>query len=409
MVNDRSQTTYFLHADGDSFFAACELTLRPDLVGKPVVVGEDRGIAVAMSHEAKALGVTRGMPVFKIRKYFPSVVILPHHFSVYRAISDEVYGILLSYLEFVERYSIDECFALVKPAEILFAGGALELLRAIQDEIRQKTGVTYSLGLARTKALAKTASKLDKPNGAVALLTPKDEQEALRRTSIADVWGIGWRTVPRMQELGFRTAWDFTCYPEEEISRRFSEPVAVLQRELSGHAVHEVHYDNDPRDQKSVQSTGTFRPSSSDPKVIWAEISENAESACSHARRLGLMTRSVSFFVKTSEWQYRGGEARLELFTTDPAVILNALESVFLEVLRPGEKIRSTGIILHELRREEDVPHDLFGRQDRADSFSTVGKAVDAIRDKFGSGALKLAASLKGSGKESDNSFPHGF
>lgn len=409
MVNGRSQATYFLHADGDSFFAACELTLRPDLIGKPVVVGEDRGIAVAMSREAKALGVTRGMPVFKIRKYFPSVVILPHHFSVYRKISDEVYAILLSYLEYVERYSIDECFALVKPAEIRFAGGELTLLRAIQDEIRQKTGVTYSLGLARTKALAKTASKLDKPNGAVALLTPEDEQAALQRTSITDVWGIGWRTVPRMQALGFRTAWDFVAHPTEEITRRFSEPVAVLQRELSGHAVHEVHHDNDPRDQKSIQSTGTFRPSSGDPKVIWAEISENAESACAHARRLGLMTRSVSFFVKTSDWQYRGAEAKLELFTTDPAVILNVLEPLLTGVLRSGEKIRSTGVILHELRREEDVPHDLFGRQDQADSFGVVGKTVDAIRDKFGSDSLKLAASLKGSGKEANNSFPHGF
>lgn len=409
MVNERSQSTYFLHADGDSFFAACELTLRPDLVGQPVVVGEDRGIAVAMSREAKALGVTRGMPVFKIRKYFPSVVILPHHFGVYRRISDEVYKIISSHLEFVERYSIDECFAVVKPSEIRFAGGELKLIAAIKEEIQQALGVTYSIGLARTKSLAKTASKLDKPNGAVALLAPEDERAALMKTSIKDVWGIGWRTVPRMEQLGFRSAWDFAQCSTEEIERRFSEPVAILHQELRGHAVHAVHHTNDPRNQKSVQSTATFRPSSDDPKIIWAEISENAENACAHARRLGLMTRHVSFFVKTSEWQYRGGESTLKLFATDPATVLNALEPLFLSALRPGEKIRSTGVTLHDLRREEDVPRDLFGLQEKADSLRVVEKAADAIRAKFGAESLRLAASLKGSRKESENSFPHGF
>ena len=408
MVNNRSQKPYFLHADGDSFFAACELLLRPDLVGEPVVVGEDRGIAVAMSREAKALGVTRGMPVFKIKKYFPSVVILPHHFSVYRKVSNAVYDILSSHLEFVEKYSIDECFALAMPSEVRFAGSEEKLVRAIQDEIRAKTGVTYSFGLARTKALAKTASKLRKPNGAVVLLTPEDEEEALRNTSISDIWGIGWRTVPRMRELGFRTAWDFVQCPLEEIERRFSEPVAALHRELSGQAIHNVHHDSDPRDQKSVQSTATFRPNTDDAKIIWAEIAENAESACEHARRLRLMTRSVSFFVKTSDWQYRFAEAKLPLFTTDPGTVLNALEPFLKTALRPGEKIRSTGVILRDLRREEDVPSDLFGGQARADERRAVEIAGDLIRAKFGRGALKLAASLKGSGKEMDSSFPKG-
>src|SRR3990167_733087 len=97
----------YLHADGDAFFVACELTLRPELRGKPVVVGADRGIAVAMSPEAKKCGVTRGMPVFQIKKSYPEVVILSHHFDLYEDIAKRMQQILSSYFNKIEVYSID--------------------------------------------------------------------------------------------------------------------------------------------------------------------------------------------------------------------------------------------------------------------------------------------------------------
>src|ERR1051326_9031875 len=103
---DSSQNLYF-HADGDSFFVSCELTAHPELKGKPVIVGADRGIAVAMSPEAKKLGVTRGMPVFRIKKLYPQVIILPHHFDLYQDIARGLHQILQSYFEAIEVYSID--------------------------------------------------------------------------------------------------------------------------------------------------------------------------------------------------------------------------------------------------------------------------------------------------------------
>ncbi len=409
-MNERSQETYFLHADGDSFFVACELSVHPEYRGRPVVVGEDRGIAVAMSPEAKALGVTRGMPAFRIKKQFPEVVILPHHFDLYRRISDKVYEILLSHLDAVEVYSIDECFAVVRPSDIRFAGGEKALLTAIRDEIREALGVTYSFGLARTKALAKTASKLEKPNGVVVLLSEEDEADALKKSPIDDIWGIGWRTVPRLRIMGMRTAYDFVSYPPEKIERFFSGPLAVLQKELSGISINTVHSDTDPRDQKSIQSTATFKPSSNDREVIWAEISENAESACERARDLRLVSNAVSFFVKTTDFYHRFADAKLDVYTADPGLVLNALEPHLASLLVRGEKIRSTGVILHGLRREEDVPRDLFGVQERAIERLAIEKIADKVREKFGRSALMRASSQKGSGKEKDNSFPkHGM
>jgi len=395
----------FLHADGDSFFVACEIALNPEYKGKAVVVGEDRGIAVAMSYEAKKLGVTRGMPVFKIKRQFPKVIILPHHFDEYRKISKGVNDILLSHLEHVEKYSIDESFAEVKPSDIVFAGSEEKLVRAIKDEIQQTLGVTYSFGLARTKALAKTASKLNKPNGMALLLTEADEERALKNTSIKDIWGIGRRTVPRLETMGMKTAYDFIQYPSEKLQKYFSEPLYILQQELKGISMHALNYDVDPRDQKSIQSTATFKPSSSDPKVIFAELSDNIEHACEHARRLGLMTNAVSFFVKNTKFIHYTADARLPLYTNNPSSILKEVERSFKSLLH-GDLIRSTGISLHNLRRIEDVPQDLFGIQEKADAKNTIEEVGDMIRQKFGHNALKRASSLKSTGKERGNSFP---
>lgn len=396
----------YLHADGDSFFVACELSTMPEYKGKPVVVGEDAGIAVAMSYEAKKLGVTRGMPTFQIKREFPSVILLPHHFDLYNKISDEVYNILISHLSVVEVYSIDECFAKVTKADIKYAGGPEKLVDTIKDEIQKKLGVTYSFGLAHTKALAKTASKLNKPNGTVILLKKEDEIKALKNTPIDDVWGIGRQTVPRLKNMGMNTAYDFVYTRDEDIKKHFSQPLWDLRRELAGEIVNDVHEYTDPRDQKSIQSTSTQRPASSDPNIIFAELSTNVERACEHARELDLATNSVSFFVKNKEFVHRFGDGSLPIYTNDPSVILNIIEPIFKKVIKKGEEIRSTGITLKNLRKIEDVPRDLFGQQKNADEKNVINIVGDKIRQKFGRNILKRASSLRGHNRNRSNTFP---
>jgi DNA polymerase IV len=396
----------FLHADGDSFFVACEVAQEPKYKGKPVVVGGDRGIAVAMSAEAKKLGVTRGMPVFQIKRDFPTVIVLPHHFDLYNHISHQVYEILCSYLSLVEVYSIDECFAPVKPSDIVLAGSPEKLLTDIKNEIQQTCGVTYSFGLARTKALAKTASKLNKPNGLVMLLAEEDEKRALSHTAIEDVWGIGKQTVPRLKRLGITTAHDFISYPREHFEKSFSRNITELHHELSGESLYELHADTDPRDQKSLQSTATFKPSSSDPQIIMAELSGNIERACERARALHLMTKSISFFVKNADFAYRFVDAHMSLYTSNPSAVLAALEPLLPTLLKRGEKVRSTGVTLRDLRRAEDVPRDLFGTQEASEEKNIVDEIADKIREKFGHDAVKRASSLKGTKHNRGNSFP---
>jgi DNA polymerase-4/DNA polymerase V len=385
----------YLHADGDSFFVACEVSIHPELQGLPVIVGGDRGIAVAMSREAKAIGVTRGMPVFQIKKLFPEVIILSHHFDLYENIAKKMQDILLKYFNTIEIYSIDECFALVEPCEVKYYGNEEKLLKELKNEIESTLNVTYSIGLACTKVLAKQASKLEKPNGLVMLLKKEDEIKALKNTPIEDVWGIGRQTAPALLTLGIKNAYDFVNYPEDKIIRDFSTPLLILKRELGGEQIMEVECNVDPRNQKSIQSTSTFHPTSTDPKVIWRELAENAEHACENARELNLVSNKVSFFVKTSEFKYHTDEVKLEEYTSDPGVILDAIESKFLKILPKRKQIRSTGITLLHLFREEGVSLDLFGKQEKALKNLEIEKTADKIRKKFGANAIKRVSSMK--------------
>lgn len=396
----------FLHADGDSFFVSCEISMHPEYKGLPVVVGEDRGIAVAMSYEAKKLGVTRGMPVFQIQKQFPKVVILSHHFDLYNKISNEVYNIFSSYLEQVEVYSIDECFMVVKPSDIKYAGSPEKLVKAIKDEIQNKIGVTYSFGLGRTKSLAKLASKLEKPNGLVLLLNTEDEERALKKTKIDDIWGIGKQTIPRLKEMGMKYAYDFVSYNDEYIEKYFPRPLYNLKKELSGKSILEIDANHDIRDQKSIQSTSTFKPSSTDPKIIYAELSENVERACERAREINLVTNSISFFVKDSSFFQHVGESHLCEHTNNPSVILNTIEPILKKILKEGKNIRSTGITLRNLLRREMLQNDLFNIQNKKEEINIIEEISDKIRGKFGQNSLKHASSLKGTGRKRGNSFP---
>jgi len=151
--------------DGDAFFVSCEVAKNPKLKGKPVVTGEERGIVSALSYEAKALGITRGMSIYKVKKDYPRVIVVPGDYKSYAKYSGMMFDIVRRYADDVEEYSIDECFAdltgLDKPLKMSYE----EIGQRIKKEINDELGLSVSVGLASSKVLAKVASKYVKPNG----------------------------------------------------------------------------------------------------------------------------------------------------------------------------------------------------------------------------------------------------
>lgn len=385
-----------LHVDGDGFFAACEVARRPDLRGKPVVVGQDRGIACAMTYEAKHLGITRATPIFEIRKKFPEVVILPTHFELYEAYSEKLYRVLCSHLKTVEWYSIDECFAVMPKSMMKRHGSWQAAIQMIKDDVQSQLGITFSFGLADTKVLAKVASKMEKPDGCTVLDEPGREA-ALQALAIEGVWGIGWKTSEKLRKKGIQSALDFVRRPEEYIQAWFAEPIQVIWHELRGKRISEIHTGHG--DKKSLQATRSFSPASDDAQFVWSELSRNVEIACRRLRDQGLVTRSFSVFVKSKSITRRttGESFNLPFYTQNPSDMLGSVRAVYQDLMRlhPGMRYRATGVSVYGLVRKESLPPDLFGDQEEKFQHDGYLGAVDGIQDKFGHGSISLGSSMK--------------
>jgi DNA polymerase-4 len=377
-----------LHVDGDGFFAYCEMAAYPALRGMPVVVGAERGIVTASSYPAKRMGVTRGLPIFKLRKEFPSVTVLPSHFELYEAYSAKLYGVLTRYCEKVERYSIDECFAVLEDN-----GEDWEVrLRAIKTEVQENLGITFSFGLAETKSLAKLASKWQKPDGATVILAGQ-EKIYLEGTPIGKVWGIGRRTAQACIERGIRTALDLRSLTLFDVTHYFSLPIIEIWHELGGVSVHEVGSNNASR--KSLQATRTFPKLRAEESRLFAELSYNIEIVTARAREEGLFARAGNIFLKTNDFHYYAREFVLPEYSADPKELLTVIEPIFKELYKSDLYYRATGITLSGLREEDEIARDLFGtREAKLKSDASFLTALDSVHQRFGTHALFLGSSL---------------
>ena len=377
-----------LHVDGDAFFAMCEVSRRPDLRGKPVVTGRERGIVTAATYEAKALGISRATPIHEVRSKYPEVTILPSDYELYAQVSKRMYAITRRYTPFVEEYGTDECFA-----SLTHLPDPLQAARKIKEEMQRELNMTFSLGMGPTKVLAKLASKHKKPDG-FWVITPENREECLQETLVSHVWGLGPNTCERLQRKGTETALDFAQLPREYVTSEFNAPILALWEELRGTSVLAVDALNST-DQKSIQRTRSFAPHTTDAGMLFSEISQHVEHGCKKARRLGVVATSVSFFLKTQAFTFHTATITLPTATNNPSDIVPLLRKEFLLVYRKQTLYRTTGITLQGLRAKDVVQQDLFGAHQVSEKGSRLMLAVDALDRKFGEHTLYLGTSAR--------------
>src|SRR5713226_897813 len=194
-------TATILHADLDAFYASVEQLLDPSLRGKPIAVGG--GVVLAASYEAKAFGVRGGMPGRRARELCPQLIFVGGHFRDYQRLGDAAIKMLGDFTPLVERISIDEAFADVAGCTHLF-GAPDEIARTIRRRVREELGLPISVGVARTKHLAKIASQVAKPDGLV-VVDPETELDFLHDLPVGLMWGVGPATRARLAEVGVLT------------------------------------------------------------------------------------------------------------------------------------------------------------------------------------------------------------
>lgn len=387
---------HILHIDGDSFFASCEVAVNPALRGKAVVTGKERGIASAMTYEAKAKGVTRGMPVFRLKKMFPDVTVISSDYELYSLFSRRMINIVRRYSDSVHEYSIDECFADITSIVKERGGDALSVARAIKHDLQNELGLTFSLGLASTKVLAKIASKTQKPNG-LTLITHENRKEFLRNVPIQKVWGIGRETSSLLFSHRLKTALDFAESREDIIKSTVAKPYYEIFLELNGIAssISDFASAEEREASKSISRTRTFSPSSTDPKVLYSELSNNAEEACAALRREGLVACFMSFFLKDRDFRYYRYEAALPHRTSSPEEVLEIVRANFKKIYRKGVIYRASGVTLMNVRDKERFTPDLFGAYLKVEARKGLYEAIDALLRKQRSDAVYLGSSFR--------------
>ena len=380
-----------LHIDGDGFFASCEVAQNEALRGKPVVTGQERGMAIAMTYEAKGRGASRGMLMGEIRKLIPDVIILPGNYDLYKVYSKRMSTIVRRYTNQVEEYSIDECFGILEGET---REDIVETARCVKRDLERDLGMTFSLGLGPTKTLAKVASKWKKPAGFTAM-QHKDIRKFLEKVPIGAVWGIGRSLSAYFQKKNILTALEFANKSQVWIEENLAKPSQELWYELNGIQMHGVHNGHHEKHQ-SIRATRTFRPHSNKKSELLSELAKNAEKACFKLRHYDLKAKTLSFFIKTQEtFRYFGKEIVFTAPIATPTEILNAIEKEFDSVFKKEYTYRATGIVLHSIRDASVYQPDLFNMQKESDNRIELYKTVDDLYKKWGRGSIFLAASLK--------------
>ena len=383
-----------LHVDMDAFYASVEQRDRPELRGRPVVVGADprgRGVVSAASYEARRFGVHSAMPIGRAYRLCPAAAYLPVDMEKYARESERIMAILREFTPLVEPLSLDEAFLDVTASRALHGAG-VEIARRIRARIRADVGLTASAGVAPNKFLAKIASDLEKPDG---LVEVRAGQEAafLRDLPLRRLWGVGPSAEQDLLALGARTIGDLVRLGRARLEARLGA--------ASGAHLFELAQGKDDRpvvpwhDPKSIGAEETFARDTRDVGRMRSTLLGQADRVAAEIRASGLRGRTVTLKLRFADFRTLTRRGTDEAPTADGGEIFRRVWSAFEDIPRP-QAVRLIGLSVSGLVGA-DAPRQLplFGRPDRTDR---VGRVTDEVRARFGPDALVRGSLLEPGG-----------
>ena len=380
-----------LHVDMDAFFVSVELLARPELRGKPVVVGgrpDQRGVVSAASYEARKYGIHSAMPLRTAGRLCPHAVFLDGHHEKYSEWSDRVASILAKFSPIVEMVSIDEAYLDLAGTERLH-GPPLAAADKLLRTITRQTGLPCSGGLATTRLTAKVASDQGKPRGLV-WVAPGMEARFLAPLPIRKIPGIGEVTERALRALGIETVEQLAQHSQEKLEKIFGQWGTALYRKARGGDAYEFLIDAEP---KSISHNHTFGEDTSDVPGMESLLSHLSQKACKRLREAGLSTRTLTLTIR-----YAGFDTYTRAKTlAEPTQLDTDIFAVFLDLFRhhrdPNRKVRLLGVALSHLSHGGQQL-DLL-EADRREKLEKLTKAADQLRDKFGFTSVQFGGSLR--------------
>ncbi|MFJ5957887.1 DNA polymerase IV [Paenarthrobacter sp. NPDC092416] len=389
--------TSILHVDMDAFFVSVELRSRPDLRGKPVIVGfpAERSVVLSASYEARASGVKSAMPMAVAMRMCPAAVIINPRHKLYYEVSAQLMEIFASITELVEPLSVDEAFLDVGGA-IRRLGTPFEIGQLIRRRVQAELGITASVGIASTKFVAKIASTRCKPDG-ILMIEAGQSVPYLHSLPVNALWGVGGKTAEVLARLGIRTVADVAA-----------TPVASLKKVLGagGEHVHRLSMGIDPRPvtptrlEKSIGAEETFAVDTGDDSLLHRELLRLSHRTAARLRSSGMLTRTIALKLRYSDFSTVTRSKTLHT-PVDSAQLIYQVAVQLLESLGGRSlSVRLVGVRAEQLEPTGQTSVQLsFDRRD--DNWRAAEQALDRVAERFGSKTL-IPARLLEPGKPLD-------
>ena len=388
-------------ADCNNFYCSCERVFHPNLIGKPIVVlSNNDGCVIARSEESKALGIQMGTPFYQVKELLEQndVAVFSSNYNLYGDMSHRVMSLLSRYSPKVDVYSIDEAFL-----NLTGMGDSEQLTEYCKKMVRhiiKGTGIPISLGIAPTKTLAKMASKFAKKHkgyeGVCLIDTDEKREKALKLFPVEDVWGIGHRSMEKLNYYGIKTAWDLTQKSELWVRRELTVTGVRTWKELRGESCISIE---DLPHKKSICTSRSFADQGLNRLSDVEETISNFAAQCSRKlREQHTVCSSITIFAHTSRFRqdlpqsYIYQTANLTVPTNDH----QELVATAVKILRANWKeedyyfYKKAGVIVWGISRDNAIQTNLFDTVNR-EKQSALAKAIDAINRKNGHNKIRVA------------------
>jgi len=391
-------------ADCNNFFVSCERAFQPELEGRPVVVlSNNDGCVVARSNESKAMGIKMGTPFFQVKSLVDSgrLYVRSSNYTLYGDMSRRVMNILRDTIPDIEVYSIDEAFMSLDgiPSE-QWKPLCSDLVR----RIKQWTGIPVSIGIAPTKTLGKIANHFAKryPGYRGVCVIDNDDKrvKALSLTPIEDVWGVGWRGAPKLQQLGVKTALDLCGKPSLWVQKHMGISGVRTWQELQGIDCIE---DNHELRRQTICTSRSFADLISDKDELSLRIADFAGICASKLRKEGSVAGEVGIFMQTNRFRpdlpqyYPAATLRLDVPASSTQEIVGAAIKLLDSLFKPGYGYKRAGVTVSAIIPADEVQGSLF--DDRAadrDRENKVSMLMDSINSSTGRNLLRVASQRPG-------------
>jgi DNA polymerase IV len=403
-VMPRASGATILHADLDAFYASVEQLLDPSLRDRPIAVGGS--VVLAASYEARSYGVRAGMPAWRARQLCGDLVFVGGHFRRYQQFGDEVVSVFHDFTPRVERVSIDEAFLDVAGALRLF-GAPTDIAAAVRRRVRNEIGLPLSVGVARTKHLAKVASQVAKPDGLV-VVDPADERAFLDPLPIGLLWGVGPTTQRRLHEAGIHTIGELADTGSPILGRLLGQTTGDKLLALS--ANRDDRQVETPARSKSMGAQAALGRRRATPELIRETLGYLADRVAGRLRKANMAGRTVTVRVRFLHLRAVTRSITLPVPTSTTLTLTEVAEQLARSALADNEgerEITLLAVAVSHLRPQHslqlELPLDAPGRRlstsNRPGSEVEscrwgVDRSIDAIREKFGRTAVGYATAI---------------